>query len=129
MGATLRGRCPDQSLPTEQQLGMKEGFDVGLEMSGNPQAFRDMLANMCHGGKIAMLGISRQSGDRLEHRRFQHAHDQRHLRPRDVRDLVQDDRDAAIGLDIRPSSRTASATPNSKGLEPMKSGNSGKVVL
>ena len=36
---------------------MKEGFDIGLEMSGNPQAFRDMLDNMCHGGKIAMLGI------------------------------------------------------------------------
>jgi threonine 3-dehydrogenase len=41
----------------QQQLGMKEGFDVGLEMSGNPAAFRDMLANVCHGGKIAMLGI------------------------------------------------------------------------
>jgi threonine 3-dehydrogenase len=41
----------------QKQLGMKEGFDVGLEMSGNPSAFRDMLANMSHGGKIAMLGI------------------------------------------------------------------------
>ena len=41
----------------QKQLGMKEGFDVGLEMSGNPAAFRDMLANMCHGGKVAMLGI------------------------------------------------------------------------
>ncbi|GAB4135919.1 MAG: L-threonine 3-dehydrogenase [Planctomycetaceae bacterium] len=41
----------------QEQLGMKEGFDVGLEMSGNPQAFREMLDNMCHGGKIAMLGI------------------------------------------------------------------------
>jgi threonine 3-dehydrogenase len=41
----------------QNQLGMKEGFDVGLEMSGNPAAFRDMLANVCHGGKIAMLGI------------------------------------------------------------------------
>jgi threonine 3-dehydrogenase len=41
----------------QSRLGMKEGFDVGLEMSGNPEAFRDMLANMCHGGKIAMLGI------------------------------------------------------------------------
>ena len=41
----------------QKQLGMKEGFDVGLEMSGNPQAFRDMLANMSHGAKIAMLGI------------------------------------------------------------------------
>jgi threonine 3-dehydrogenase len=42
---------------TQKKLGMKEGFDVGLEMSGNPSAFRDMLVNMCHGGKIAMLGI------------------------------------------------------------------------
>ncbi|MCB0085230.1 MAG: L-threonine 3-dehydrogenase [Caldilineaceae bacterium] len=41
----------------QERLGMREGFDVGLEMSGNPSAFRDMLANMCHGGKIAMLGI------------------------------------------------------------------------
>ncbi|HWR52756.1 MAG TPA: L-threonine 3-dehydrogenase [Bryobacteraceae bacterium] len=41
----------------QQELGMKEGFDVGLEMSGNESAFRDMLANMAHGGKIAMLGL------------------------------------------------------------------------
>ena len=41
----------------QKQLGMREGFDVGLEMSGNPAAFREMLNNMCHGGKIAMLGI------------------------------------------------------------------------
>jgi threonine 3-dehydrogenase len=41
----------------QTKLGMKEGFDVGLEMSGSSAAFRDMLANMCHGGKIAMLGI------------------------------------------------------------------------
>ncbi|MEE9603610.1 MAG: L-threonine 3-dehydrogenase [Thermoguttaceae bacterium] len=41
----------------QDKLGMKEGFDVGLEMSGSHDAFRDMLANMCHGGKIAMLGI------------------------------------------------------------------------
>ncbi len=38
-------------------LHMNEGFDVGLEMSGNATAFRDMLATMSHGGKIAMLGI------------------------------------------------------------------------
>ena len=58
MGVTraLDVRC--QSIAeVQRQLGMKEGFDVGLEMSGNPQAFRDMLANMCHGGRIAMLGI------------------------------------------------------------------------
>jgi threonine 3-dehydrogenase len=41
----------------EAELGMKEGFDVGLEMSGNADAFKDMLAHMCHGGKIAVLGI------------------------------------------------------------------------
>ncbi|HTC93923.1 MAG TPA: L-threonine 3-dehydrogenase [Terriglobales bacterium] len=41
----------------QQQLSMKEGFDVGLEMSGSPDAFREMLENMSHGGKIAMLGI------------------------------------------------------------------------
>jgi threonine 3-dehydrogenase len=41
----------------QKRLDMREGFDVGLEMSGSPDAFREMLANMCHGGKIAMLGI------------------------------------------------------------------------
>jgi len=41
----------------QKELKMQEGFDVGLEMSGNPAAFRDMLANMSHGAKIAMLGI------------------------------------------------------------------------
>jgi threonine 3-dehydrogenase len=46
-----------QLADVQRQLGMTEGFDVGLEMSGNPAALRDMLANMCHGGKIAMLGI------------------------------------------------------------------------
>ena len=40
-----------------QQLGMKEGFDVALEMSGSPKAFNDLLPNMFHGGKIALLGI------------------------------------------------------------------------
>ncbi|MCA9261039.1 MAG: L-threonine 3-dehydrogenase, partial [Planctomycetales bacterium] len=41
----------------QQELGMTEGFDVGLEMSGSEAAFRDMIDAMCHGGKIAMLGI------------------------------------------------------------------------
>ena len=42
---------------TMRELGMEEGFDVGMEMSGNPGAFRSMLHTMHHGGKIAMLGI------------------------------------------------------------------------
>jgi len=41
----------------QQELGMKEGFDVGLEVSGVESAFKEMLSNMSHGGKIAMLGI------------------------------------------------------------------------
>ena len=41
----------------QRSLGMSEGFDVGLEMSGNPAGFRDLLSSMCHGGKVAMLGI------------------------------------------------------------------------
>ena len=58
MGATLAVDVRSQTIADAQrQLGMKEGFDVGLEMSGNPAAFRDMLFNMAHGGKIAMLGI------------------------------------------------------------------------
>lgn len=58
MGATLAVDVREKSIADVQtELGMTEGFDVGLEMSGNPQAFRDMLANMCHGGKVAMLGI------------------------------------------------------------------------
>ena len=40
-----------------EELDMKEGFDVGLEMSGNPDALRSMMANMCHGGRMALLGI------------------------------------------------------------------------
>ncbi|MBU4212847.1 MAG: L-threonine 3-dehydrogenase [Verrucomicrobia bacterium] len=58
MGATLALDVRTESLHAAQnKLGMKEGFDVGLEMSGNPSALRDMIANMCHGGKIALLGI------------------------------------------------------------------------
>ncbi len=58
MGATRVVDARTEKLAdVQRELGMKEGFDVGLEMSGNPQAFRDMLANMCHGGKIYMLGI------------------------------------------------------------------------
>ena len=58
MGASLAINPSELSIADSQkQLGMQEGFDVGLEMSGNPTAFRDMLANMSHGAKIAMLGI------------------------------------------------------------------------
>ncbi len=58
MGATLAVNPTETSLAdVQKQLGMTEGFDVGLEMSGSPQALSDMIANMSHGGKIAVLGI------------------------------------------------------------------------
>jgi threonine 3-dehydrogenase len=58
MGATRAINVSRESLDDMmQELGMQEGFDVGLEMSGNATAFRDMLRTMHHGGSIAILGI------------------------------------------------------------------------
>jgi threonine 3-dehydrogenase len=58
MGATRAIDVRHESINAiQRELGMDEGFDVGLEMSGNAQALGDMIANMCHGGKVAMLGI------------------------------------------------------------------------
>jgi threonine 3-dehydrogenase len=58
MGVTLAVDVRTTRLAdVQKQLGMLEGFDVGLEMSGSQEAFREMLQNMCHGSRIAMLGI------------------------------------------------------------------------
>ena len=58
LGATHAVDVRTENLADVQhQLGMSEGFDIGLEMSGNPSGFKDLLANMCRGGKVAMLGI------------------------------------------------------------------------
>jgi threonine 3-dehydrogenase len=58
MGATAAVNVTNELLDKVMlDLGMEEGFDVGMEMSGNPQAFRDMLSTMHHGGKVAILGI------------------------------------------------------------------------
>lgn len=58
MGVTLAVNPKEKTLvDAQKELGMDEGFDVGLEMSGNSSAFNDMISNMSHGGKIAMLGI------------------------------------------------------------------------
>ncbi|MBW8191224.1 L-threonine 3-dehydrogenase [Neiella marina] len=58
MGATRAVNVAEQSLDeVMRQLGMSEGFDVGLEMSGVPAAFADLLDKMNHGGKVALLGI------------------------------------------------------------------------
>jgi threonine 3-dehydrogenase len=58
MGATVVVDPRERDLSDlQRELGMVEGFDVALEMSGNPQALRSAIANMAHGGSIAMLGI------------------------------------------------------------------------
>ncbi len=58
MGATRTVDVSKENLRDVQRaIGMKEGFDVGLEMSGNPRALNDMIDNMAHGGRIALLGI------------------------------------------------------------------------
>jgi len=58
MGVTRAVDPRETSLPdVQKELGMTEGFDIGMEMSGNAEAFRGMLANMAHGARIAMLGI------------------------------------------------------------------------
>ena len=62
MARTLGASCTvdvrtEKLTDIQSALGMSEGFDVGLEMSGNPAGFADLLANMCHGGKVAILGI------------------------------------------------------------------------
>lgn len=58
MGVTLALDARERTAADAQRaLGMREGFDIGMEMSGKPLALRDMLANMAHGGRVAMLGI------------------------------------------------------------------------
>ena len=92
MGASLcldaRQRSPRDAM---QELGMTEGFDVGMEMSGNPQAFRDLLDAMHHGGKVALLGIPPEdTAINWNHVIFKGLEIKGVLRPGDVRNLVQD---------------------------------------
>ena len=62
LGATYAVNVAKEDLATvRKKLDMSEGFDVGLEMSGNPSAFNDLLSNMCHGGKVSILGIPSES--------------------------------------------------------------------
>jgi threonine 3-dehydrogenase len=132
MGVTRAINVKERTLADVQQdLEMKEGFDVGLEMSGNPSAFRDMIANMCHGGKIAMLGIPTEElaidwntvvfnmltikgiyGREMYETWYQ------------MTSMIQS------GLDISPViTHRFSYKDFQKGFDVMRSGNSGKVIL
>ena len=62
MGATRAVDVRSESIKAVQaELGMTEGFDIGLEMSGNSIALNDLIANMCHGGKLCLLGIQEEN--------------------------------------------------------------------
>jgi threonine 3-dehydrogenase len=132
MGATLALDVREKSIAQAQkELGMKEGFDVGLEMSGNPTAFRDMLANMCHGGRVAMLGIPDKEIAIDWNVVIFNMLTIKGIYGREMYEtwymmsvMLQS------GLDIRPViTHRFHATEFEKGFEVMKSGQSGKVVL
>ena len=112
------------------ELGMKEGFDVGFEMSGNPEAFRSMLRNMCHGGKIAILGILPETAIDWDYVVF-NGLTIKGIYGREMFEtwykmttLIQK------GLDIKPViTHHFHYTEFQKGFEVMLSGQSGKVIL
>jgi threonine 3-dehydrogenase len=115
----------------QRELGMTEGFDVGLEMSGNPAALRSMLDNMAHGGKIAMLGIPSEP-IAIDWNTVVFSS----LTIKGVygREMYETWYKMTVmlqsGLDICPViTHRLHYTEFAKGFEVMRSGNSGKVIL
>ncbi len=115
----------------QRRLGMKEGFDVGLEMSGNPQAFHDLLSNMAHGGKIAMLGIPSEPIAIDWNTVVFNMLTIKGIYGREMYETwYQMSVMLESGLDIRPIiTHRFHASEFEKGFEAMRSGESGKVVL
>lgn len=115
----------------QKDLGMKEGFDVGLEMSGSPIALKDMVDNMCHGGKIAMLGIPAGPSPFDWNKVIFNMLTIKGIYGREMYEtwykmtvMIES------GLDIRPIiTHRFDYTDFEKGFEVMIGGNSGKVVL
>jgi len=115
----------------QSELGMAEGFDIGLEMSGNPQAVNDMMSNMAHGGKISLLGIqNREAAVSWDDVIFKGL-TIKGIYGREMYEtwykmtaLVQS------GLDISPLiTHRFHYTEDEKAFETMASGESGKVIL
>jgi threonine 3-dehydrogenase len=115
----------------QKDLGMKEGFDVGLEMSGSPAAFCEMLENMSHGGKIAMLGIpSGPMSINWKHVIF----NMLTIKGIYGREMFETWYKMSVmlesGLDISPViTHRFPWHEYEKGFEVMRTGNSGKVIL
>lgn len=114
-----------------QELGMKEGFDVGLEMSGNDTAFNSMISNMMHGGHIALLGILPSHTQVDWNKVVFNGLKIKGIYGREMYEtwykmtsMIQS------GLDISPIiTHHFSHEEYEKGFEVMKSGQSGKVII
>ena len=132
MGATTAVNTAQESLASlQERLGMTEGFDVGLEMSGNPTALRDMIANMSHGAKIAMLGIPSKE---MSIGWRQIIFNMLTIKGIYGREMYETWYKMTVmlesGLDIRPViTHRFSYCEFENGFEAMRSGNSGKVLL
>jgi threonine 3-dehydrogenase len=132
MGVTEAVNIREHTLPDiQKKLGMTEGFDVALEMSGNQEAFRGMLANMSHGAKIAMLGIP--SGDMAIDWRTV-VFNMLTVKGIYGREMYETWYKMSVmlqsGLDISPViTHRFPYTEFEKGFEVMSSGQSGKVIL
>jgi len=115
----------------QAKLGMQEGFDVGLEMSGNPAAFRDMIENMSHGAKIAMLGIPSQEMAIDWHQVVFSMLTIKGIYGREMYETwYKMTMMLECGLDIRPViTHRFSYLDYEKGFAAMHSGNCGKVIL
>jgi threonine 3-dehydrogenase len=115
----------------QKELGMQEGFDVGLEMSGHESALREMIANMSHGAKIAMLGIpSKEMAIDWTPVVF----NMLTIKGIYGREMYETWYKMTVmlesGLDIRPViTHRFSYQDFEKGFEAMRSGNTGKVIL
>ena len=116
----------------QERLGMQEGFDVGLEMSGNARAFSDMLQNLSHGAKVAMLGIPSPSEMSIDWNKV--IFNQLTIRGIYGREMYETWYKMTVmlqsGLDIgKVITHRFPWTEFQQGFEVMRSGNSGKVIL
>ena len=113
------------------ELGMKEGFDVGLEMSGSPVALSSMIDVMCHGGKIALLGILPEHTQVDWDKIIFNGLTLKGIYGREMFEtLYKMSSMLESGLDISPViTHRFHYTDFEKGFEAMRSGKSGKVIL
>jgi threonine 3-dehydrogenase len=131
LGATRVVNVTEESLEeVRTSLGMKEGFDVAMEMSGAPAAFRSMIDNMAHGGKIALLGILPETAVPWDTIAFNML-TIKGIYGREMYDTwYKMEMMLQSGLDISPIiTHRFHYTDFEKGFDAMRSGNSGKVVL